>query len=184
MLQTACQIYDIQVVTHALPCNGDLKVTFQSGLVATLPANHPDQEIIRDLIQDSLLVKTPLGILIDTSGQITELNYTYESTVRYVGDDTRPDRLLLGFWAYSAVCYLMRDHPEFERIQATLTEAARSGSRVVFANYMWPAKDGTNRWLKILDVRPLPPLPPDRSLNGVLQDPATSRYNQPSWPNP
>jgi hypothetical protein len=74
-----------------------------------------------------------------------------------VKDDSEdPHRLMVAFWGFSAICYLTRDHPEFERIRTTLEEAAASGSMVCFAKYTWPEESETEIWNKIMDVRPVP----------------------------
>ena len=63
--------------------------------------------------------------------------------------------VVVAFWAFCAVCYLTRDHPEFDRILATLWAAAGTQQRVVFAIFTWPVESETETWNKILDVRPV-----------------------------
>src|SRR5262249_34684196 len=105
---------------------------------------------------NSLRRQTPVGFLCDGTGRITDLNYTYEVTVRFVHDDEEDsNRLFVGFWEFSEVCYLIRDHPDSQRIRETLEAAQRSGGRVVFANHMRPRESETEVWNSILDVRPL-----------------------------
>jgi hypothetical protein len=89
-------------------------------------------------------------------GRLLEMNLAHDSAVDSVrADEEDPSRLAIWFWAYSPVCYLTRDHPEFDRIRATLEQAATSGGRVWLANHMHLVESETEIWLKILDVRPI-----------------------------
>ena len=84
--------------------------------------------------------------------------------VRHAEEDE--GRLPIWFWAFSPVCYLTRDHPEFDRIRATLERAAASGSRMWLANGMHPVEGETEVWWKILDVRPIATPSPDPAGSG------------------
>src|SRR5262249_42493884 len=97
----------------------------------------------------------------DGEGRILELSHAHETcvnSIREVGED--PSRLAVWFWEYSPICYLTRAHPDFDRIRATLEQAATSGNRVWLPNRMHLVEDETEIWWKILDVRPVEPLPP------------------------
>jgi hypothetical protein len=155
MLKATCQTHDIQTLAEIVPCNGGHKFVFQNGLAATLPADHPDHDIILRNAQWGLEQRKPVGLVVDGDGRISNLNYTYQASVSYVKDDADdPNRLMVAFWGFSAVCYLTRDHPEFERIRLTLAEAIASGNPVCFATHSWPVEGETEIWNKILDARP------------------------------
>jgi hypothetical protein len=155
MLETTCQVYDIQRVTEVVPCDEGHRVTFQGGLTATLSADHPDRDLLLAKAERHIHWPEPVGMLIDANGRIIDLNHTYQVSVCYVRDDKEdPNRLMVAFWGYCAICYLTRDHPEFERIRTTLMEALASATEVVFANHCWPIEGETEIWNKLLDVRP------------------------------
>jgi hypothetical protein len=104
--------------------------------------------------------RRPVGVMVDGDGRLLELSPTHDTGVCSVREDEEDrSRLAVWFWGYSPVCYLTREHPEFDRIRATLEQAAASGSRVWLANRMHLVEGETETWWKILDVRPIKPPP-------------------------
>jgi hypothetical protein len=97
----------------------------------------------------------------DLSGRVLDLAAAHDTAVRSVREFPHdPSRFLVGFWAYSPVCGLTRDQPEFERIYATLTEAAQTGQMVWVVTHSQevlegePDEDGLMpTYPKIMDVR-------------------------------
>ncbi|HEV3255699.1 MAG TPA: hypothetical protein VG013_02345 [Gemmataceae bacterium] len=154
MLETTTQVFDIQTIGTIQPYNGALVVAFGSGLVARLPPDHPDRDrMLREAV-NSLQQRRALGLMVNGDGQILELSYAHDTTVRSIKEDEEDKSRLAGwFWEYSPVCYLTREHAEFDRIRATLEEAVASGSRVWLANRMHLVDSETEIWWKILDVR-------------------------------
>jgi hypothetical protein len=155
MLGTTPQVFDIQTVRTIQPSNGAFVVTFGSGLVARVPQDHPDRDRILREAESSLKEGGPVGVMVNGDGCILELSHAHETGVRSLRQDEEDQsRLPIWFWGYSPVCYLTRDHPEFDRIRATLEQAAASGSRVWLANRMHMVEGETEIWWKVLDVRP------------------------------
>jgi hypothetical protein len=68
-------------------------------------------------------------------------------------DEEDPSRLLVEFWAYSPICYLTKDHPDFERLKQTLECAAATDEPVSFANHRHMVEGETETWWKLMDVR-------------------------------
>jgi hypothetical protein len=59
------------------------------------------------------------------------------------------------------MCYLAKDHPEFDRLHASLAAAAGTPAQLWVANYSQMVKDEPTSdegefeiWWKIMDVRP------------------------------
>jgi hypothetical protein len=149
-------IVDIQVVTEIRPGSGETNLTFQNGWTVRLPSDHPDQNFILRHANRSLNWAVPVGVFADAAGQLYELTEAHDVTVWSMQEDEEDkNRLLLGFFGFSPIAYLTRDHPYFERIQGTLAEAARSRQRLWLANYFWPVESETEIWWKIMDVRPV-----------------------------
>jgi hypothetical protein len=122
-----------------------------------LEADHPDFDINRRGAEWGLEWHRPLGVVLDARDRVLGLNHTYEVSLHSLADDPEDsNRLIVCFWGFCSVCYLTRDHPDFERIRKTLEEARTSNGRLIFANETWPVEGETESWLKILDVRPLP----------------------------
>jgi hypothetical protein len=163
MIGTTPQVFDIQTVRTLRPANGALALTFQSGLVAWLRPDHPDRDALLRDGEDSIRQGLPVGVMVDGEGRLLELSPTFATGVRSVREDEEdPSRLAVWCWEFSPVCYLTRNHPEFERIRATLAEAAGSGRQVWLANRMHLVEGETEIWWKILDVRPMEALPEGR----------------------
>jgi hypothetical protein len=160
MIGTRIQVFDIQKIRTIQSCNGAVVLTFGSGLVARFPPDHPDLDKMLREAEDNLQQGRPVGVLVNAMGQILELSHAHDTCVDSVRDDEEDEgRLPVWCWEFSPVCYLTRDHPEFDRIRATLEQAAASGSRVWLANRMHPVEGETEIWWKILDVRPIASVP-------------------------
>jgi hypothetical protein len=148
--------YAIQVVTAIQSGDGGTELTFQDGSVAAVAAMHPDYDFLLIEARWSVDTGRPVGLILDERGVVLDLNHTWDSSVRRIRDDPEDSsRLEVGFWGYSPVCYLTRDHPDFERIRATLAEAAAAGTMVWLANRSHMVEGETEIWHKLMDVRPI-----------------------------
>jgi hypothetical protein len=149
-------VYDIRVVTAIEPTERAVLLTFKDGAKAIVPGDHRDREIIIHEAERSLTWQHPVGVILDPTDRVVDLSHTHEACVRSVQDyDEDPNRIEVCFWEFSSVCYLTRDHPEFQRIHTTLKDAVASRTPVVFANETWSIRGETEIWLKILDARPV-----------------------------
>jgi hypothetical protein len=161
MIGTTTRVFDIQTVRSIQPSNGAVVITFTSGLVGSVPQNHPDRGKVLYEAEFALQQRWPVGVMMDRAGHILDLNNAHESLVdRIRQDEENQSRLMVCFWGYSPVCYLTFDHPEFDRIRATLEHAIAKGTRVWLANHMHMVEGETEIWWKLMDVRPLEPVPP------------------------
>jgi hypothetical protein len=155
MIQTTHQTCNIQRVQKVLPCDNGTQVIFENGLSACIRTGHAEYERMVRQAHHSVQDGIPVGFLLNETAEIVELNYTHQSTVRFIRpDEDDSSRLVVAFWAYSPICYLTRDHPEFERIRQTLERAAKGNEHVILANHMNMVDGETETWWKIMDVRP------------------------------
>jgi hypothetical protein len=155
MIETATQTTGIQTVAEVRSVDGDVELTLSDGVKARLSADHPNHASILRQAEWSLCDGRPMGVLLDSAGRIVDLKHAVQTSVRRVQDcEEDPNRLEVGFWGYSPVCYVTRDHPDFERIRTTLEQAVESGKPVWLATYTWPETSETEIWVKIMDVRP------------------------------
>jgi hypothetical protein len=160
--------YDIRRVSAVVACDTGLKITFEGNVEAILPAVHPDFENLRFTAEWSLEHGYPVGVVLEADRRLVALNHSYQSQVRSLEDDPEDSsRVMICFWAFCSVCYLTRDHPDFERIRTTLEEAHATGSPVRFANDPWAVEGETEIWLKLLDVRPVSVLAPAKETDGA-----------------
>lgn len=148
------RVFDIQTGSAIQPSNGATLIVFGNGLAARVPPHHADRDRMLREAEDSRQRGRPVGLIVDGEGCILELSHAHDTGVSSVReDDEDKSRLAVWLWAYSPVCYLTRDHPDFDRIRGTLEQAAASGSRVWLANRMHLVEGEAEVWWKILDAR-------------------------------
>ncbi len=95
-----------------------------------------------------------VGLLLTDAGQVLDLSPARVSTVAFVRQDAeRPDRLMVGFWAFGTLCYLLKDHPDFDRLHRTLRGVAGTETPVLFATHSHPVDDEEESWWDLLDAR-------------------------------
>jgi hypothetical protein len=137
-------------------------ITLRGGTVAHLDRNHPNFDQLLVYVESDLRRRRPVGIMMDPAGQVLDLGAAHDTPVRSIQElPNDPGHFQVGFWAYSPVCALSRDQPEFERIHATLTKATQSGQMVWVVTHSQevvegePDQDGLiPAYPKIMDVRP------------------------------
>jgi hypothetical protein len=155
MRGTTSQVFDIQRVRTIQSSNGALVVVLGSGLVARFPPDHPDRDRMLREAEDSMQPGRSVAVLVGGAGHLLELSHAQDTRVNSFREDGEdPGRLAVWCWEFSPVCYLTRDHPEFDRIRRALAEAAGSGRRVWLVNRMHLVEGDTEIWWKILDVCP------------------------------
>jgi hypothetical protein len=153
--------YGIRLVSEVIPANGGLRIEFPDGSSAFLDATHPHFAVCRINAESRRGRPMPVGVVVDADGRVVDLNAAHDTPVRHVrefaGDS---NRLEVAFWAYSPICALTRDHPEFERIHTTLAEAAGKPAMLWVSAHSEemvegePDEDGLiPAYPKIMDVR-------------------------------
>jgi hypothetical protein len=158
-------VYDIRLVTAVNPVNGGLEIIFRGGTVAFLLSGHPNFEILRLHAESQLGQPVPLGLLLDADSRVIDLNIAHDTSVQSIQECPEdPNRLKVAFWGYSPVCYLTRDHPDFDRIRATVWRAAGTRTMLWVVHHSEMVADEPKTqdgefevWWKILDVRPVQP---------------------------
>jgi hypothetical protein len=162
-VETTTLSYAILPVVRLEAVEGGLAITFGNGSAGFLAADHPNFAVVRIHAEAGCRRPfPPVGCLLDADGRILDLCSAHDTGVRSVRDcPADPSRCEVSFWAYSPVCALARDHPEFERIYSTLTEAVKTSHMVWVAPHSQevvggePDEDGLiPTYPKIMDVRP------------------------------
>jgi hypothetical protein len=142
---------------------GGLSISFYRGLKARLRDDHAEHDIILRTVNYSHAHHYMVGVAVNPEGNVVDLRHAAESHVHSVREDEEeaPNRLEVALWANSPVCYLRKDHADFERIRRTLEEAMISGDSVWYATYSDPeeveAKNETWIGMRIMDIRPVLP---------------------------
>jgi hypothetical protein len=160
MLVTTAPAFAITRIDEITRSPAGARLTFPDGTLARLESSHPNFEHLLWLAEWSRPDRL-VGVLTDTHGRIIDLNVAHETGVAWIREfPTDPSRFRVAFWAYSPICGLTREHPEFERIHAVLTAAAGTQQQVWVATYSEetvedePDEEGLIAALpKIMDVR-------------------------------
>jgi hypothetical protein len=152
---------DIRLVAEVVSVDGGLRITFGDGSSAVLEATHPNFDGLRINVESRRGAALPVGVVLDGAGQVGDLYAAHDTAVRYILEDPADDsRLTVAFWGFSPICYLTRDHQDFERLRRTLAAVAGTNQRVWFANHSEmmvtePAGGVEGEtWWKLMDVRP------------------------------
>jgi hypothetical protein len=159
---TANLVYDIRFVAEVREVDGGLRINFRDGATAFLEASHPHFQVLRLHAEWNQGRPVAIGAVLDADGRIVDLNTAHDTTVQAVQECPEDcNRLKVAFLGYSPVCYLTRDHPEFNRLRSILTKAAGTSTVVWVANRseMVESEPTTDDgefevWWKIMDVRP------------------------------
>jgi hypothetical protein len=170
MLITTAPTYGIRLIDEVSRAGGGARLAFRDGSRARLESGHPSFEHLLWLAEWSRPDR-PVGVVMDADGRVLDLNSTHETGAAWVRAlPTALGRFRVAFWAYSPVCGLTREHPEFDRIFATLTAAAGPPEQLWVATHGTetvddePDEEGLIAALpKIMDVRAMGPL---HSTNG------------------
>jgi hypothetical protein len=166
MLLTTALAYKIGQIEEVSRDDGGAWVMLRDGTRARLEAGQADYEHLLWLAEWSLPSR-PVGVVLDASGRIFDLNAAHETSVARVRESPADRGVFrVAFWAYSPLCALKRAHPEFDRIHAALLAAAGTPQPLWVATHSretvadGPDEDGSTAALpKILDVRPTSPPP-------------------------
>jgi hypothetical protein len=141
-------------VCTVVPCREKTTITLDSGRTAWISAGAPSAPQLVAGADAARRTGEPIGVLLSKAGEVLDLAPAHVSTVAFVRqDEDHADRWLVGFWAFTTLCYLTHDHPDFERLKRILEAAAGTETRVVFANHSQPVEDEDEVWWRLLDVR-------------------------------
>jgi hypothetical protein len=162
MTVTTSLVYDIRHIIDTNPMASGLRITFRDGTAAVLYAAHANFETLRRRAEAGQKQAVPVGVILDSDSRIVDLNTAHDSSIQVVeGLPEDANRLKVACWGYSSVCYLTRDHPDFERIYSTRTQTVGTRRMLWIANHSDMVEDEPEKadgefemWWKVMDVRP------------------------------
>jgi hypothetical protein len=162
ILTTTNVVFKTQPIQDVRQTTEAVYITLRDGSVARLDLHHPHFDVLMIYVESDLRRSRPVGIAMDSSGRVLDLGGAHDTPVRSVREFPNDrNRFQVGFWAYSPVCGLTRDQPDFERIHATLTKAVQAGQMVWVVPHSQevvegePDEDGLiPAYPRIMDVRP------------------------------
>jgi hypothetical protein len=150
------------LVVDVIAADGGVQILFEDGSSGFLDATHPHFAVCRLNAESRRGRSMPVGVALDADGRVVDLNAAHDTPVRYIRAFAMDRNCCeVAFWAYSPTCCLCRDHPDFERLHATLAEAVGKPKLLWVATHSQemvegePDEDGLiPAYPKILDVRP------------------------------
>jgi hypothetical protein len=183
MLTTTAPAYSIRLIDEVTRADGGACVTFRDGTLARLESSQANFEHLHWLAEWSR-PNRPVGVVTDATGRIIDLNAAHQTGVAWVRDvPANHGRLRVALWAYSPICALTREHPEFDRIHATLTAAGGTQQQCWVVTHSEetvddePDEEGLIAALpKIMDVRPISSPSPNGDLLAATDRPRNWRF--------
>jgi hypothetical protein len=122
-------------------------VCFKGGVLGHLPGSHRSFARWMDLLEDSLQRQRPFGVGLGQDGHIHDVRWADQDRVKWLGEGTEGPLPII-FWGHAGVYHLERDHPDFQRLYATVKRSAEHEEPIWFVYRSFP--------LTLLDVTPAP----------------------------
>jgi hypothetical protein len=116
---------------------------FRTGEKGRLSRNHKEYQFQLTLAQGSVKRAHPVGVRIDSAGEIGEIARADSDYVLSVAEENE-DKVKVGFQMHDGMAYLERQHPRFENIKRDLNRSIKEKKRIWF---VWRLP-----WLMLEDV--------------------------------
>ena len=109
----------------------DAIVIFQTGEKRRLSRNHKDYQYFLKLAQESLESQHPVGVRVDSAGEIGEIARSDNDFVHFLADESE-DKVKVVFQGHDGIAHLERQHPRFETIERDLYRSLKEKKRIWF----------------------------------------------------
>lgn len=109
----------------------DAIIIFQTGQKGRLSRNHKDYQYILKLAQKSLESQHPVGVRVDSAGEIGEIVRSDNDFVAFLAEASG-DKIKVVFEGHDGIAYLERQHPRFDTIERDLHHALKEKKRIWF----------------------------------------------------
>ncbi len=106
-------------------------IMFQTGEKGRLSRNNKDYQFLLTLAQRSGERAHPVGVRIDSAGEIGEIARADSDYVVFVAEEDE-NKVKVGFQMHNGIAYLERQHPCFETIKRDLNRSLRENKRIWF----------------------------------------------------
>lgn len=106
-------------------------IIFQTGQKGRLSQDHIDYQYILKLAQKSLESQHPVGVRVDSAGEIGEIVRSDNDFVAFLAE-TSEDKIKVVFEGHDGIAYLERQHPRFDIIEKDLQHALKEKKRIWF----------------------------------------------------
>jgi hypothetical protein len=109
----------------------DAIIIFQTGQKGRLSRSHKDYQYSLKLAQESLESQHPVGVRVDSAGEIGEIARSDNDFVHFLADESE-DRVKVVFQGHDGIAHLERQHPRFETIERDLHRSLKEKKRIWF----------------------------------------------------
>jgi len=131
------------VVISIQESTAGVTIMFQTGEKGRLSRNHEEYQFHLTLARRSVERAHPVGVRIDSAGEIGEIARADSDYVESVAEEDE-DKVKVGFQMHDGMAYLERQHPRFENIKRDLNRSLKEKKRIWF---VWRLP-----WLMLEDV--------------------------------
>jgi len=106
-------------------------ILFQTGQKGRLSRNHKDYQSHLTLAQRSVERQHPVGVRIDSAGEIGEIARADNDFVAFLAEGSE-NTVKVGFQGHDGIAYLERQHPRFDNIERDLKRSLKEKKRIWF----------------------------------------------------
>jgi len=106
-------------------------VIFPTGQRGRLSRNHKNYQYLLKLAQESLKSQHPVGVRVDSAGEIAEIARSDNDFVHFLADESE-DKVKVVFQGHNGIAHLERQHPRFETIERDLHRSLKEKKRIWF----------------------------------------------------
>ncbi len=106
-------------------------IIFQTGQKGRLSRNHKEYQFHLTLAQRSAERAHPVGIGIDSAGEIGEMARADNDYVKFLAEENQ-DAVKVWFQGHDGIAHLERQHPRFDNIVRDLNRSLKEKKRIWF----------------------------------------------------
>lgn len=119
------------VVKSVQESTADAIIIFQTGQKGRLSRNYKDYQYFLKLVQGSVERQDPVGVRIDSAGEIDEIARADNDFIAFLGEKSQ-EMVKVGFQMHDGIAYLERQHPRFDSIERDLQRSLKEKKRIWF----------------------------------------------------
>ena len=129
--QTHSELLRLLVVKSIQESTTGATIIFQTGQKGRLSRNHKDYQFHLTLAQRSLERAHPVGVRIDSAGEIGEMARADNDYVKFLAEENQ-DTVKVWFQGHDGIAHLERQHPRFDNIERDLYRSLKEKKRIWF----------------------------------------------------
>jgi len=129
--QTHSVLLRLFVAKSVQESTGGAIIIFQTGQKGRLSRNHKHYQYFLKLAKESVERQHPVGVRIDSAGEIDEIARADNDFVAFLGEKSQ-EMVKVGFQMHDGIAYVKRQHPRFDNIERDLNLSLKEKKRIWF----------------------------------------------------